>query len=248
MKHTSLSIKLMLFFMLAPGFAAAQEGEWLVAPYLWTADVSWDLEARGSGGVAFSDLVDKHDGAGLIRIEYARNKIGFTLDYVGMSLSDRTTLTIPGPLPAGADIRASIDLTVFDVGTFYRPSAADSGVDFLAGIREVDVDTNLRVTILNQPTQRFDADKGFTDLYVGARYLHRLNQSWDFSVRGDYGFGGSEGSLNVMASVGWRTAGAFGMSLAYRHLAFEIDQRVQGEPVTGDFDFSGPALGFLFRF
>ena len=97
MKHASLRTKLLLFFMLVPGFAAAQEGEWLVAPYLWAPDVSWDLEARGSGGVAFSNIVDKIDGAGLIRIEYARNKLGFTLDYVGMSLSDRTTLTIPGP-------------------------------------------------------------------------------------------------------------------------------------------------------
>jgi len=230
-KKLSVKVRLFLVLVLAPGLAAAQEGQWLVAPYLWTADVSWDLEARGSGGVAFSDLVDKLDGAALIRIEYVRNKIGFTIDYVNMSLSDRTNISTPGPIPIDINIKAGVDLTVFEAGVFYRPSATDSGV-----------------TQTGFPTERFDTGKGFTDIYLGARYLHRFTESWDFSVRGDYGFGGSDGALNLMAGVGWRSRGAFGMSLAYRHLAFELDQKVEGEAVTNEFDFSGPALGFLFRF
>jgi len=234
--------------MLVPGFAAAQEGEWLVAPYIWAADVSWDLSSRGDGTVAFSDIVDKLDGAALIRIEYVRNKIGFTFDYVNMSLSDRTNISTPGPLPVSIDIRAEVDLTNFEAGVFYRPSATDSGVDFLAGVRDTNIDSTLLVTPINTQPQRFDTGKGFTDIYLGARYLHRFSEAWDFSIRGDYGFGGSDGALNLMAGVGWRSRGAFGMSLAYRHLAFDLDQRVEGEPVTNEFDFSGPALGFLFRF
>ena len=38
------------------------------------------------------------------------------------------------------------------------------------------------------------------------------------------------------------------MSLAYLHLAFELIQKVEGEAVTNEFVFSGPALEFLFRF
>jgi len=243
-----MKVRLLLVLVLAPGLAAAQEGEWLVAPYLWTADVSWDIAARGSGGVAFSDLVDKLDGAALIRIEYVRNKIGFTFDYVNMSLSDRTNISTPGPIPIDINIKAGVDLTVFEAGVFYRPSATDSGIDVIAGVRDTDVDSTVLVTQTGFPTERFDTGKGFTDIYVGARYLHRFTESWDFSVRGDYGFGGSDGALNLLAGVGWRSRGAFGMSLAYRHLAFELDQKVEGEAVTNEFDFSGPALGFLFRF
>ena len=248
MKIRKSCLAAVLSLLIVPVLSAAQEGEWLVAPYLWTADVSWDVAARGSGGVEFSDLVDKLDGAALIRIEYVRNKIGFTFDYVSMSLSDRTNISTPGPIPIDINIKADVDLTVFEAGVFYRPSATDSGVDILAGIRETDVDSTLLVTQTGFPTERFDTGKGFTDIYVGARYLHRFTESWDFSVRGDYGFGGSDGALNLMAGVGWRSRGAFGMSLAYRHLAFEIDQKVEGEAVTNEFDFSGPALGFLFRF
>jgi hypothetical protein len=232
-----------------PGLSAAQQpGQWLVAPYLWASDVGWDLSARGDGTVAFSDLVDKIDGAGLIRVEYTRNKIGFTFDYVGMSLSDGRRFSTPGPLPVDVNVRADLDMTVFESGVFYRPSARDHGVDIIGGIRYTDTDTTLIVTPANTQPQRFDTGDSFTDIFVGARYLYRINEAWDVSVRGDYGFGGSDGALNLLAGVGWRSRGAFGMSLVYKHQSFEFDERVDGEPTTSEFDFTGPALGFLFRF
>lgn len=232
-----------------PNLSAAQQpGQWLVAPYLWASDVGWDLSARGDGTVAFSDLLNKIDGAGLIRIEYTRNKIGFTFDYIGMSLSDGRRFSTPGPLPVDITVRAGLDLTVFESGVFYRPSATDNGIDIIGGIRYTNTDSSLIVTPANTQPQRFDTGDSFTDIYVGARYLHRLTESWDFSVRGDYGFGGSDGALNFAAGVGWRSRGTFGMSLVYRHLAFEFDERVDGEPARSEFDFTGPALGFLFRF
>ena len=137
---------------------------------------------------------------------------------------------------------------MFESGVFYRPSATDTGFDVIGGIRYTDTDTNLIVTPANTQPQRFDTGDSFTDVYVGARYLHRFNETWDFSVRGDYGFGGSDGALNLIAGVGWRSSGYFGLHLVYRHLAFDFDQRVDGEPATSEFDFSGPALGFMFRF
>ena len=228
--------------------SAQQPGEWLVAPYLWASDVGWDISSRGDGTVAFSDIVDKLDGAGLVRVEYARNKIGFTFDYVGMSLSDGRRFSTPGPLPVDIDIRAGLDLTVFETGVFYRPSATDNGVDIIGGIRYTDADSNLIVTPANTQPERYDTGDSFTDIFVGARYLHRINETWDLSVRGDYGFGGSDGALNFLAGVGWRSRGSFGMSLVYKYQSFEFDERVDGEPTTSEFDFTGPALGFLFRF
>ena len=239
----------LLVTLALPGLSAAQQpGQWLVAPYIWASDVSWDIAARGDGTVEFSDLVDKMDGAGLIRIEYARNKIGFTFDYIGMSLSDGRRFSTPGPLPVDITVRADLDLTVFESGVFYRPSATDNGLDIIGGIRYTNADSSLIVAPVNTQPQRFDTGDSFTDIYVGARYLHRLTESWDFSVRGDYGFGGSDGALNLAAGIGWRSRGKFGMSLVYRHLAFEFDERVDGEPAKSEFDFMGPALGFLFRF
>lgn len=232
-----------------PATSEAQQGEWLVAPYLWGTDVSWDLAQRGAGGVSADDLVDKLDAAGLIRIEYVQNTVGLTFDYVYMSLSDNRRITIPDPIaPVNVDIRAGLQLTIFEAGAFYRPSATDSGVDFIGGVRYVDTDSNLIVTPGNTASQRFDTGDSFTDVFVGARYLHRLDQTWGFLLRGDYGFGGSDGSLNLIAGLDWRSQGTFGMSFAYRHLTFDFDQRVDGEPATSEYEFTGPALGFVFRF
>ena len=241
-------LRVLAVLLLIPGMSMAQEGDWLVAPYLWVADVSWDLSARGNGAIAFGDLVDKLDGAGLIRIEYVRNKIGFTFDYIDMSVSDSRRISAPGPMPVDISIRAGVDLTVFEAGVFYRPSATDNGIDIIAGMRDTDVGSGLDVTPAGLPQQRFNTGDSFTDVYIGARYLHRLTETWDFSVRGDYGFGGSDGALNLVAGVGWRSGHTYGLSFAYRHLAFDIDQRVEGEPATSEFDFSGPAVGFVFRF
>lgn len=234
--------------LLVPAVCGAQQTNWLVAPYLWASDVGWDISSRGNGTVAFSDLVDKIDGAGLIRVEYTSGQFGLTFDYVGMSLSDGQRITTPGQVPVDIDIRAGLDMTVFEAGGFYRPSATDSGIDILAGLRYVNVDADLVVTPGDTQPQRFDSGKNFTDIYAGARYLHRLTEAWDFSIRADYGLGGSDGALNVVASVGWRSRGTFGMALAYRHQTFDVDGRVGGEPATNEFDFTGPALGFLFRF
>jgi hypothetical protein len=249
MRIRSAGLAVLLVTLSLPTLSSAQQpGEWLVAPYIWASDVSWDLAARGDGTVEFSDLVDKMDGAGLIRVEYTRNKIGFTFDYIGMSLSDGRRFSTPGPLPIDIDIRADLDMTVFESGVFYRPSATDSGIDVIGGIRYTSTDSSLIVTPGDTQPQRYDAGDSFSDVYIGARYLHRFNDAWDFSIRGDYGFGGSDGALNVIAGVGWRSRGVFGMSLVYRHFAFEFDERVDGEPATSEFSFSGPALGFLFRF
>jgi hypothetical protein len=232
--------------LVLPGLSHGQQlGEWLVAPYIWASDVSWDTAERGGGDIPFGDLVDKLDGAGLIRVEYTRNKIGFTFDYIGMSLSERRSFEIGPVLNV---LQANLDLTTFEAGAFYRPSATDHGFDFIAGIRNMDVDSNVILTIGDTQPQRFDTGDSFADVYLGARYLHRFNDAWDFSIRCDYGFGGSDGALNIMTGVGWRSRGVFGMSLVYRHFEFEFDQRIEGETATSEFAFSGPALGFLFRF
>jgi hypothetical protein len=248
MRIFKIGLTVVALGMLTPGLAEAQQKNWLVAPYIWMSDVSWDIAARGSGTVEFSNIVDKLDGAGLIRVEYVNDKFGLTFDYVGMSLSDNRRFATPGPMPIDISIRANVDLTMFEAGAFYRPSATDSGFDFLAGLRATEVDSYLIVTPADAQPQRFDTSSSFTDIYAGARYLHRFTEAWDATIRADYGVGGSDGSLNFLVSVGWRSRGTFGMSLAYRHLTFDVDERIEGEAATNEFDFTGPALGFMFRF
>ena len=85
-------------------------------------------------------------------------------------------------------------------------------------------------------------------MFLGARYIHRIGDRWDFTLRGDYSFGDSEGTLNLLASIGLRVAGPFGLQLGYRHAVIEYADSVDGVPETTEIALTGGFLGFVFRF
>lgn len=237
-----------LLLSLIPAYTAAQETEWVVAPYIWLSDVTLDQSSGVSGGISASDLLDVADSAGMIRMEAARNRWGITLDYLWVGVSEGVSITLPPPF-TGFSLLAELDVSILELGGFFRPSGTDSGVDILFGVRNLNVDKTLLFTPGGGgPTQRFDSDSTLTDGYGGVRYLHRINDNWDMNLRGDYGFSDSEGSLNLLASVGYRFNNTFALNLGYRHFEIEFEEAVTGGVETTDISLSGPFLGFLFRF
>jgi len=242
-----VTIRIAALLVLSPLASAANETEWLVAPYIWLTDVTLDQSSGVSGGISASDLLDKSDSVGMIRVEAARNRWGFTVDYLWLDVSEGAT--IPLPPPFGANLIVELDVSIVDLGGFFRPSGSDSGVDYLFGIRNINVEKTLLATpVGGGPTQRFDGDSEFTDVFGGARYLHRFDDNWDLNLRGDYSFGDSEGTWNLLASIGYRFNKTFALNLGYRHLAIEFEETVSGGVETTDLELSGPLLGFLFRF
>ena len=117
--------------MMTPALAAADDAEWLVAPYLWLSDVTLDQSSGVSGGISASDLLDKTDSAGMIRVEAAWNRWGFTVDYIFLGLSESVTLP---PSPPNLNILVDLDVSIVELGGFFRPSGTDSGVDYLFGV------------------------------------------------------------------------------------------------------------------
>lgn len=77
-----------LILLLAPAIAAADDVDWLIAPYVWLPDISLDQSVDsgdGGGGISASDLLSKTESAGMIRLEAARNRWGLTVDYIWLS-------------------------------------------------------------------------------------------------------------------------------------------------------------------
>ncbi len=235
-----------LLLMMTSALAAADDAEWLVAPYLWLSDVTLDQSSGVSGSISASDLLDKTDTAGMIRMEAVWNRWGFTVDYIFLALSE--SIALP-PSPPNLNIIVDLDVSIVELGGFFRPSGTDSVVDYLFGVRNINVDKTLLLTpSTGGPTRRFDSDPQFTDAFAGARFLHRFNDNWDMTLRGDLSFGDSEGTLNLLASVGYRFNRTFALNLGYRHLDIEFEENISGEVETTDITLSGPILGFLFRF
>jgi hypothetical protein len=234
--------------MLAPALASADDPEWLLAPYGWLSDVSLDQSSGPGGSISASDLLDITDTAGMIRMEAAWKHWGFTVDYVFLDAAQSRDFSLPGPLLPDVNVLASIDVGLLELGGFYRPSGADSGVDYLFGVRRTSVEKVLLLTPSDGETERFGSEPEFTDVFVGARYLHRFNDNWDMSLRGDLGFGDSEGTVNLLAQIGYRFNTTFALNLGYRHLTFEYRENVGAQFETTDIELSGPLLGLVFRF
>lgn len=253
MKTTALLLSVTCLLAFSHRSMAETPVEWLIAPYGWLPDVG--LERRGAlpdddAGAAIngSDLLDKTDAAGMIRIEAARHRWGLLLDYIFLDLSESTVLQTPGPLIPDIGIRAGLDLTVVELGAMYRASGGEEGVHYLLGYRRIDADTSLRASIDGVGTLESDGSAGLDDVFLGARYIHRVNQSWDVTVRGDYSFGESEGVVNLLASVGYRFHDKIAVQGGYRHVVLEYEQQQDDATVNTQIELSGPFVGVVFRF
>jgi hypothetical protein len=235
---------------LAPGLATAGDTEWLVAPYGWlptvNVDQTFDDGSGGGGSSSGAEVLSKIDFVAMFRVEASRGRWGAMLDYIYLSLADQTTFS---PLPAiRIDIDGDLDLDVLELGAFYRLSDEAHGVDLMLGVRRIDIDLGLVLTRQNLPSQPLDVAAEVDDLFLGARYRYPFGKRWDFNLRGDYGFGDSDGTVNLIAGIGVQFNDTFGMKFGYRHADLELEVDVEGSPETMELLLSGPYVGLLFRF
>lgn len=236
--------------------AQADEWEWMVVPYLWGETTSLDVHANDDpiigGEMTFSDLLDKLEFAFQIHFEGRRGKGGFFADYTTLSLSDLTTLEANPPFPGGTQVDSEVDVVLFEAAGFYRPSGEAHGVDWLLGVRVVDLDMVLDITLpppaVQQP--RVGVGETFTDGFAGVRYSTPLGENWNIALRGDIGAGDSELTWNASAYFGWQFGqrDQFSLLFGYRHLDMEFETTGNNIQVTTDMVMSGPAAGFGFLF
>ncbi len=237
-----------LTLCLAPGLAAA-DTEWFLAPYGWLPTVSVDQTfddgpEGGSGGGA--EVLSKIDFAVMLRAEVARGRWGAMLDYIYVSLVDQTTYS---PLPAiNVDIDGDLDLEVVELGGFYRLSGEFRGLDLLLGLRRIEVDLGIVLNRQDQPPLPLQVAAEIDDAFVGARYRLPFGKRWNATLRADYGFGDSDGTLNVIAGVGVRFNQTLGMHAGYRYANIEFEEDLQGAREDTDISLSGPFVGLTFRF
>ena len=243
-------IRLLPGLLVASMTVDADAADWLIAPYGWLPKIELDQSSDDSsgGGISGSDLLSKTESVFMIRFEAAKDRWGLMVDHITLSLADQVTLSPRPPLNLALDINTELDLDVLELGGFYRPSAEIPGINYLFGLRQIGSDKRVVATPGAGSPQAFESDATVTDAYLGARYIYRIGDRWDFTVRGDYGFGDSDGTLNLLASVGLRVAGPFGVQLGYRYASIEFEDDVDGVPETVDITLSGSYLGFVFRF
>jgi hypothetical protein len=236
--------------------ARAAEWEWTLAPYMWGSDIALDVSVNDEpvigGDLGFSDLLDKIDFAFLGHFEGRRGKGGFFLDAIYMDLGDHQTTVARPPLPGGTEVRSDVKQTLYEVGGFFRPSGDTHGLDLLFGVRVIDFDMDLTITLpgpLGMSTTVNSAET-FTDGFAGLRYSAPLGERWSFALRGDAGAGDSELTWNTSALLGYRVGKRRQnvILFGYRHMEIEFKDSSSSVTVQTDMTMSGPLAGFAFRF
>ena len=214
-----------------PGSAFA-EVEWTIAPYLWGSSVGLDVTIDGDPtigtDVPFKDLVDKVDMAFMGHFEGRSEKFGGYIDTIYLDLSDSTVVS-PGPggpvLP-DLDVDIGLTLKIFEAADLYRIGNVEPGtteVDIILGARQLDVDMSLVATPLTPPgAEPLTEDLGTseTDIFGGFRILGMINDRWGYNLRADYATGGTEGTINTHAMVGYTfgQTGLFTLTGGYRYM------------------------------
>ena len=249
--------------ILPAGLAEAQEAtwDWTVAPYLWASSVGLDLAVADDttigGDAAFKDLLDKVDTAFMGHLEARKGAWGMYLDTIYLDLSESKSVAIGpgGPILGDLGADARMKMKIYDAGGAYRLSKPDDGVqvDVLGGLRYIAVDVDALLTLPGPVLDPVDIRTGpsETDLMVGVRAIGRFAQRWHWALRGDLSFGGSEGTYNGLASLGYTfgESDLFTMTLGYRYMSIEMDGTTQrNNRSSADISLSGPVLGFIFKF
>ena len=240
----------------------AQGLDWQIAPYFWMPDVSLDTTINGDPAlgttVPFSDLVDKLEGALMLHAEMRGPRFGAFLDIISMKLSDSgiTPVGPGGPILGDLLTDTTLKMGLFEIGGLYRFGEAAPGsvaIDVLLGIRQVEVDQNILITLPGPAGTELNPiiNVSETDFVMGGRVRGMFNDRWGYRARADYGVGGTDGTLNLLASVGYTfgDSGLFTLDIGYRHLKMELSQGLgNGVATASDITFSGPIVGLIFSF
>lgn len=235
--------------------ANAQDWQWTLTPYLWASASSLDVTVNDEpvigGDLSFSDLLDKTDFAGQVHFEGQRGKGGFFLDVTFLNLGETQTTPANPPLPGGTDIHADMKLVMFEGAGIYRPGGGSHGLDFLLGVRVIDMDVDLGITPPPPlPSTTASASDSFVDGFAGARYIAPLGENWFMALRGDAGAGDTDLTWNVVGTLGFHfgSKDQYNVVFGYRHLVMEIEDDDDGIRVEAETTMSGPFAGFAFRF
>lgn len=189
-----------------------------------------------------------------------KGKLGMFTDVIYMNLGNSKSNTREGTIggieiPTGVTAKVSLDMTSWvwtTAGTYRLLETPQSTVDILAGVRYLDIEQTLKVSIsgnigdLPLPGRDGKAVVGGTnwDAVIGLRGKHSFGQdsAWFLPYYLDVGTGDSDLTWQAFGGVGY-TFGWGELAAVWRYMDYELDTN---GPLN-DMNFSGPAVGAVWR-
>lgn len=236
----ALAAAIALFFSIS---AAAEDSGWnhTATLFLWGSGLDGSV-GMGPTDVdvdaSFSDLLNNLDMAFMAKYRAKKEvwAINAELMYVGLEGTGSV-----GPVTG----TASLDQTIVELSGGYE---VQSGLDILAGVRYVKIETDMSS---NLPLLNRSRSDSWVDPIIGMEYRAPLSDKWSFYGRGDIGgFGiGSELSWQLGATFNYQISERWYANLGYRILDIDYDNGKSGsDRYIYDLRQSGPVLGISAKF
>ena len=251
----TLSLGLAAAIATTAGNAFAEEWQWAATPYVWATDLGVGLTVADrdlvDAEIAFDDLIDKVDGAAMVRVEGMRGQHGMTFDLFNVELADAHAFeptSVPG---ASLGLEAGIGMTILDATGLYNPSGDAKGFSLVYGARVIeqrnDIDATLNRDGNALAVRSFDSTDRFVDGLVGFRYARELPHNFSYGFAADVSTGDTELTWSAGPAIGY----TFGHSDEYRVTAgyrrMDIDFET-ADSIDADMSMSGLWLGFRINF
>ena len=225
---------------------AAQDLDWIVAPYLWVPTITVDVATQrepgdpsGAGEDVFPDVLDELDGAFLAYAEAQADRWGGSVNLLYLGLESDEPFEV-------ARTSSDLDATIVDAAVVYSFGPERfRGFELYGGLRYVNIDYRADVDFTNPAlaTRALDIGDSYYDFLLGARWRQAFAQRWAYALEADGSTGGTEGTFSASARLLYsmkRGAWAFG----WRYLYGEI------EPGRNrlDIELNGALVGYAFAF
>lgn len=222
--------------------AIADSSEQRLAIYLWGAGLKGDIgNAAGASpvDVKFDDILDNLEAGFMLNYRGKWDQWSFGADYIYLNINPSSDTP-----PATIDLKQSVlELT----GGY----AIQPGIELLAGIRAVDISTDITVTPppMVPATPAVNAQDDWVDPLIGIDYRSPLADKWHFYGRADLGgFGvGSDLTYQLAAYFGYKPSDNWNLYAGYRHLDFDYKSD-NDKKFFYDLSISGPLAGFSYHF
>jgi len=232
-----------------PHFASADEGvQFELTPYAWLAGIDGTVTVAGreaSFERSFSDLVDNVDAGlmGLGALSYNRFVLFGEYDYIDLGADGRVRADAgPRRFPAGTQIDGNLETQISTLAAGYRFGHVEGhSVDVLVGVRELEMDTELRAL-----GESRSANSSTTDTIVMLRPSFRTSDRWRFNPTLSYAVSGdSDTHYELSPQIQYSFSDSFALRFGYRSLSYEESSGSEGTTSFREFDgeVSGALIG-----
>ena len=233
-----------LALALAGGRADAQidtSGTWryIVTPYGWALSLHGRVgvgPVAANADVSFRDLLKTLRFGLMINGEARHGPLFGTIDVMYASLGKENTIAFRGDT---GTLEFSGKLAIIQPVGGYTVGNKAWAVDFYGGFRLWDLRTTLDVDVTRRPTNPHSLSRGWPDATAGLRFRWLPYQELHVIIGGDGGGGGSHGTWQGYAIVGYDVWSRVALGASYRYLSvnYEDDQFLL------DVKLRGPAIG-----